>query len=265
MNVVVTGGGTIAPIDDVRYIANTSTGRFSAMITEACLERGAAVWHIHAPSAQLPYERLARFDLSAPDPAAEFERLAHLREQWLAVRDRLYVVPIHMLGGLRLALPSTTPQQPRGTVAEYRMTLETVLRRNHIDIAFLAMAVSDFEPNVTFEGKIETPTESLSIPCQPTMKVIGQVRDWAPNIYLVGFKLLSRATEEQLIEAAEAACIANRADVTVANDLQTVRSGSHEIHLVRPGHAPETIRTENIAERLVDRVFTLFAERDRGK
>ena len=36
MNVVVTGGGTIAPIDDVRNLANVSSGRFSAMI--ACID-----------------------------------------------------------------------------------------------------------------------------------------------------------------------------------------------------------------------------------
>ena len=57
MNVVVTGGGTVAPIDDVRQIANVSTGRFSASITEACLARGATVWHVHAPGAQLPLLR----------------------------------------------------------------------------------------------------------------------------------------------------------------------------------------------------------------
>ena len=38
MNVVVTGGATIAPIDDVRQLTNVSTGRFGAAITEACFE-----------------------------------------------------------------------------------------------------------------------------------------------------------------------------------------------------------------------------------
>jgi phosphopantothenoylcysteine synthetase/decarboxylase len=54
MNVLVAGGGTIAPIDDVRFITNASTGRFSASIAEACLEAGATVWHVHAPGAELP-------------------------------------------------------------------------------------------------------------------------------------------------------------------------------------------------------------------
>ncbi len=94
MNVVVTGGGTIAPIDDVRFMTNISSGRFAAAITEACLDRGARVWHIHAPSAQLPFRRFAAFDLDAADPAAELYRLAKLREKWLSQRDRLHLVPL---------------------------------------------------------------------------------------------------------------------------------------------------------------------------
>src|SRR5947209_7068691 len=134
MNVVVTGGGTIAPIDDVRHLANVSSGRFSAQITEAWLARGATVWHIHTPSAQLPFWRAAGFDL-------------------------------------------------------------------------------------------------------------------------VGFKLLSRTTPAELIRQAEAACRTNRADLTVANDLQTLRAGRHTVHLVRPGHPPETLGPgADLAERLVERI-----------
>ena len=84
MNVVVTGGATIAPIDDVRLLTNVSSGRFAAAITEACLERDARVWHIHSRSAELPLLRLARFDLDAAEPALELDRLMKLRDRWLA-------------------------------------------------------------------------------------------------------------------------------------------------------------------------------------
>ena len=51
-----------------------------------------------------------------------------------------------------------------------------------------------------------------------------------------------------------------RADMTVANDLQTLRDGRHTIHLVRPGHPTETFGPpEPIAERLVERVMTWAA------
>src|SRR3954467_10499159 len=128
MNVVVTGGGTIAPIDDVRYLANVSSGRFSAMISEACLKRGARVFHIHARSAELPIYRRARF-APAAEPEAERARLERLRAEWIELGGQLDLIPL-----------------AEGTVADYSTTLERVLRKRPVDIAFLAMAVSDFEP-----------------------------------------------------------------------------------------------------------------------
>ncbi len=242
MNVVVTGGGTIAPIDDVRQIANISSGRFSAMIAEACLARGASVWHVHAPSAQLPLWRQARFDLAAANPDAEHARLDRLRQQWRDVQDRLHLVPLG-----------------QGRVADYAERLERVLRTSTIDVVFLVMAVSDFEPEPV-SGKLNSDAEALVVRSLPTPKVIRSVRDWSPRVYLVGFKLLSGTTPSELIRQAEEACRTNRADLTVANDLQTLRAGRHTVHLVRPGHPPETLAPgADLAERLVDRVFAWTA------
>jgi phosphopantothenate-cysteine ligase len=248
MNVVVTGGGTIAPIDDVRYIANVSSGRFAATITEACLRRGASVWHVHAPAAERPFLRASRFDLDAPEPAAEHARLDALAAEWRRHRDRLHLVEL-----------------TQGGVGDYAVNLRRVLTERPIDVAILAMAASDFEPEPV-AGKIDSDAPSFTIRARPAVKVIRSVRDWAPRVYLVGFKLLSRAEPSELIRVAEAACVTNRADLTVANDLQTLREGRHTIHLVRPGHPPETLGPAGaVADALVDRVFHLAAARGHGE
>jgi phosphopantothenate-cysteine ligase len=238
MNVVVTAGGTVAPIDDVRQITNVSTGRFGAMIAEAALKKGANVWYVHAPKAQRPFDRLAHFDLEASDPSSEFDRLASLREHWLQVRNRCHFVPL-----------------TQGTVTEYAKVLETVLRRESIDVAFLAMAASDFAPE-PFSGKLSSDSTTQIISCLRLPKVIQSVRDWSPEVYLVGFKLLSNASIAELMRQAEQATIVNRADLTVANDLSSVKAGRHTIHLVRPGQPVETLGPDgSIAEGLVDRVW----------
>ena len=185
MKVVVTGGGTTAPIDDVRVITNVSTGRTAAAITECCLDRGAEVWHIHAPSAQLPYLRSAGFNLDAVDPQCEHERLDRLQTQWRSVGDRLHLRPLKV-----------------GTVAEYAAALRSVLTTEAVDLVFLPMAVSDYEPEPR-EGKISSKRSGLSIPCKRTPKVIRSVRDWAPSVYLVGFKLQSNVEPDELIRQAQ--------------------------------------------------------------
>jgi phosphopantothenate-cysteine ligase len=245
--VVVTGGGTVAPIDDVRRITNTSSGRFSADITEACLELGAEVWHVHARAALLPFVRDAVFDLDSADAKVEIERLLRNQERWLAVRDRLHLVPLR-----------------DGTVGDYQKTLHEVITTHSIDIAFLAMAVSDYEP-IARTGKLDSRANELIVECHPTPKVIRAVRDWAPAIYLVGFKLLSGVPLPQLVATAEAACRENRADLTVANDWTTVRERRHTILLVRPGEPPESYSDPGAAKHLVERALSWAATRDAAR
>jgi phosphopantothenate-cysteine ligase len=123
------------------------------------------------------------------------------------------------------------------------------------------MAVSDFEPE-PIPGKLESEADVLVIRGLRAPKVIRSVRDWSPRVFLVGFKLLSRVEPPELIRQAEAACLVNRADVTVANDLQTVREKRHTVHLVQPGAPPETFGPgEDLADRLVERIFGLADRR----
>lgn len=243
INVVVTAGGTRAPIDDVRAITNASSGRFGARIAEESLRQGASVWYLHAADTLRPFDRLARFDLDAPDPDAEHARLSALRDEWRSVRDRCHLVPLRV-----------------GTVVDYARQLERVLKDQPIDVAFLAMAASDFAPDPV-AGKIPSTAESLTLHCRRQPKVIQHVRDWSPSTYLVGFKLLSDVPTSELVRQAESANRTNRADLTVANDLRTVRAGQHTIHLIQPGHPVATYGPpDDIAERLVARAFSGLRE-----
>ncbi len=238
MNVLVASGGTVAPIDAVRHIANASTGNLGAAIVEAALARGADVWHLRTPSALRPFDRSARFDLDAPDPQAEFARLLALRLEYLAHRPRLHPVPL-----------------ATGTVPEYAETLARNLQDHPIDLAFLPIAAADFAPEPA-PGKLDSRLETLTIRCHRLPKIIAQVRAWSPATYLVGFKLLANVPHAELIRQGLAACLANRADLTVANDLATVAAGRHTVHLIRPDHPAEALGPDpSIAAGLVDRAF----------
>ncbi|RUL82952.1 phosphopantothenoylcysteine decarboxylase domain-containing protein [Tautonia sociabilis] len=239
MRVLVTGGGTTAPIDDVRHLANASTGRFSAAITEAWLERGASVWHLCAPNAERPFHRDAPWWNLDRDPDELHRRLDEALRRYRAHRDRLTLLPL-----------------AENTVAGYARALErTLLDPGGIDVIVLAMAASDYEPALT-PGKISSEADELLLRCRKAPKVIRGVRDRAPGAYIVGFKLLSGASEAELIQAAEDSCRVNRVDLTVANDLRRYRAGRHTIHLVRPGHPVETYGPADgdLAAILVDRV-----------
>jgi phosphopantothenate---cysteine ligase (CTP) len=249
MNVVVTGGATIAPIDDVRYLTNVSSGRFSARITEAFLARGATVWHIHGPHAVLPFDDRARLRLDAEELHAEISRLRALHAEYAAIRgeSRLHCQPIL-----------------KGRVEDYSSVLHFILTSLRIDIAVLAMAVSDYEPEREW-GKVSSDRQAWTLTLHRTEKVIQSVRDWAPGVFLVGFKLLHDVSSGLLIETAREATIANRADLTVANDLKKKDQGQHTLHIVDGGGVVETLGPgDDLAVRLVDRLIARYESPSRG-
>jgi phosphopantothenate-cysteine ligase len=250
MKIIVTGGGTSAPIDDVRAITNGSTGQFAAGITEALigLREDTEVWHLAPGNAAWPYVRRAQFDLNSTDPYGEFTRLRELHAEWKRVRRRLHFVPLD---------PPTVPH--------YWEILHQQLETESPEVVILAIAASDYAPEPT-EGKIRSEGKELTVVFKPLPKVISEVRDWAPRAYLVGFKLLSGSSQEALVEAARASCERNRLDLVVANDWQTVRAGRHTIHLVRPRGEVETLEPEsNPPRRLAERILAWSSTRKSGQ
>lgn len=65
--IIVTSGGTIEPIDDVRFIANRSSGKMGAAIAEACYQRGAHVLLLRAESAVSPQFPMAQHTFRTVD------------------------------------------------------------------------------------------------------------------------------------------------------------------------------------------------------
>jgi phosphopantothenate-cysteine ligase len=223
----------------VRSIVNTSTGRLAASISEALLDQGATVWHVHPPRAVVPFEVDSQFDLDTLSEDFEIDRLKALRRKYLARRERLVIETL-----------------PTGTVAEYAARLRHLLESSPIDIVILPIAVSDFEPEPV-SGKIDSDADELVIRCRRAPKVIRSVKEWSPDVFLVGFKLAAGTSEDDLLAEARDASRVSRADLTVANDLHEKNAGEHRLHLVpSDGGTVETLEPgDDLAERLVDRIL----------
>lgn len=73
--IIVTAGGTIEKIDDVRFIANRSSGKMGIAIAEACYERGADVLLLRAKNTPMP-----RFHLNEKTYTTAGELLTLIKE-----------------------------------------------------------------------------------------------------------------------------------------------------------------------------------------
>jgi phosphopantothenoylcysteine synthetase/decarboxylase len=240
VRILVTAGGSKVRLDDVRWLGNVSTGRFGGAVAVAALRQGCETVELLAADALTPFQHV--IDLAARRPA----RAA------LAAREAEALRP--HFRSFRFT-----------TYDQYARRLHRLIAAVRFDIVILAAAISDYGPE-SVAGKISSDRDELSLRLKRLPKVIDQVRERAPDAYLVGFKLTAGLAAQETIAVAEKAMQSHRADLVVANDLATLRQGRHTIHLVRQGAPVETYAADeqtDPAAKLVERVLAWREERAR--
>jgi len=110
MRVLVTSGGTREPIDDVRVIANLSTGRLGARIADAAAAEGHEVRLLSGTLAARPVS--ARVQCTSFDSSADLARLLerHVPESDAVVHAAAVsdFVPVRVSGKISSDLPELT-------------------------------------------------------------------------------------------------------------------------------------------------------------
>lgn len=228
--VLMTAGGTREPIDDVRHISNVASGRLPAAMAEHWLSLGATVHYIHGPGAVIPGQLQTQLPLLLADSTTFEDDLATLIEAARSRRRRCKQGTLHVY--------------PVTTAAETATLVSELAAQHQPTLAACAMAVADFAP-VPVDGKLnsrpggEMPG-ALQLTLLPTAKVIDGVRRASPQTQLLGFKLLSGATEATHVAAAQALASRAGASWVFGNDMKDYRRG------VRRGvlRAPDGTRLE---------------------
>ena len=229
MKIIITAGGTSERIDDVRTITNSSTGRLGFAIGKTFAEK---------------------------------------------YGDK--IEKIYYLHGLRAAFPDDGKVQPVavGGVMDLQRELERLLTTESIDAVVHAMAVSDYIVNevTTLDklrgvenpdnqadlsgNKISSDIDDLVIHMKKSPKVIGKIKGWAPDVKLVGFKLLSGVPHEELIDVGYHLLQKNGCDFVLANDLQEIGKDYHKGYLIHRDKSYDTMETnEEIADMIARRLI----------
>ena len=186
--ILVTGGNTPVPIDNVRLIANRFTGRLGGYIAEELYFRGAAVKLICGQGGYIPPEYL--------------------------------------------------PHQKIHTFAEYKTAVITELATRNYQYGIFSAAVADYQPDKIFPGKIPSGGALQTINLIPTTKVIAEVRDKFPNLYMVTFKYQENITHEQLMKIAHAR-LAQGYQMVVANRGEETGAKGEQIAYLVTENQPE--------------------------
>ncbi|MDJ0688017.1 MAG: bifunctional phosphopantothenoylcysteine decarboxylase/phosphopantothenate--cysteine ligase CoaBC [Xenococcaceae cyanobacterium MO_188.B32] len=152
--IMVTGGATPVPIDNVRRITNRFTGKLGIEIAHELYLRGANICLIHGQGRYLP--------------------------------------------------PSYLPHQIISTYQEYRTKVSEELQQHPYRVGIFSAAVADYQPEQIFPGKIPSGGVLKTINLIPTPKVIQEVKNNFPELYMVTFKYQENISHEELINIAQA-------------------------------------------------------------
>jgi phosphopantothenate-cysteine ligase len=232
LEVLITSGGTISKIDDVRHVGNFSSGTTGMYIAEAFLKAGENVHFVYSKNSKRPLRERLNVNPTKPFDE-EVNRLATEYSNYHKYKDSLQEYKIE-------------------TFDEYYQTLENILKNKKIDVVVLAAAVSDYSA-VRQEGKISSDLDEMSIKMKRNPKVISLIKEWAPDVFQVGFKLLSNVSKEKLLETGYEHLLKNKSDLVVANSLKG-GFGARDIYLITPDKKAVEVNERQLADKLVEEV-----------
>lgn len=129
-----------------------------------------------------------------------------------------------------------------------------------VDIFISTAAVSDFKVKNVSDVKIDS-TKSLDINLEPTVKILSKVKEFNPDIFLVGFKAKYNVSSNELIESALKQIEESHVDLVIANDVGECYFNSDKNKIFIVGN--KTVETpilpkKEIAKIIFDEIFKIL-------
>jgi len=177
---IVTAGPTYEPLDDVRRLANFSTGRLGMELANFLVARGHQVTLLISTQATHGGERRAQ-------RVEMFTTTANLREELQALSATKVNAVFHAAAVSDFRFGRIQSQSPHGKLTEIK------------------------------SKKIPSGEGKLLVELVPTRKIIAELRAWFPSAKLVGWKFEAEGKRPDAIRAAEQQLTKWLTDAAVAN------------------------------------------------
>lgn len=213
--ILITGGPTNEPIDEVMKITNMSTGSLSVNLGQIFFEHGYKVTLIlnnSVPTHTLPIDkRLNVIRIETTDDMMQAVERQSKEDQY----DGL----IHAAAvGDYKADFSFLMEDLANEIFRVKDQLETP--QEVLDIMTNPVC------KLNDDSKISSYQENLTVKLGLTPKIISKLREWFPKTLILGCKLLENVEDEELFQVAKELCIKNKTDYILANDLAKLRHGN---------------------------------------
>lgn len=216
--ILITGGPTNEPIDEVMKITNMSTGGTSVALAETFASHDYEVVAILNNSVKLePRENLRVVHVETTDD------MLNAIEAEARHDDIDAIIHAAAVGDYK---------------ADYTFLLEDMADEIYANIGTIKSAddilkiLQDPNCKIDNSSKISSYQANLTVKLGLTTKIISKLRFWFPDALLVGCKLLENVEKGELFDVAAALCNKNNMDYILANDLADLRQGKLARYLI---------------------------------
>lgn len=236
MNILITGGGCREPVDGVRCITNTSTGRTSASTAAFFAAQGAHVTSLTTARSVQPeaiQEGTGSIQIKTYETAADLS--AMLRQE---LTEHPYDAVIHAA-----AVSDFLP----ASITVNGKTVPAGIRAGKIP--------SGAQMMVTFE---------------PAPKIAPHLRAWAAEgstkrkPIIICFKLMDGADRAERLRASAVLLKNNTADYVVSNDITELKNGMHPFELfgaaAEQNAVPVSVYSGKTTEELAQVLYAIIRE-----
>lgn len=255
LNIAITAGGTSENIDGVRTLTNVSTGRLGWACLKAVLDyfrkKEETAFRLYYIFTQTAYrEELDETHKNVVD----FIPVSDAQSVYEAV-DRLTsrVFLSHFIHSMAVSdftfSYAVTPSKLAGEIHSF-IASNGSFTPNDIE------RILSFPQSRYPEDRKISSDESLILGLKTTGKVISLVKKNNPQTFLVGFKLLRNANENECMKEAKKLTHKNQCDLVFANELGEISEGNHCGILVKGGEIIARLAgKDRIAQGLVEKMM----------
>lgn len=238
-NILITAGGTSEAIDGVRKISNFSTGSLGAALYEAAVEHLAKetdsqikyqIHYLIAEGATQPQvsDNLPIIFYPITDVACLEKTLEEVLKKE-KIDFLIHAMAVSDFTKDYLIDRRDLTQELTDKIKEAmdsEQNLGRSLSKNNLQ-TLIAATLKEPDRLIDSNAKLSSDSDLL-ITLKKTPKIIGKIKEWSPETFLVGFKLLKNVPEEELIRVAHEMAQKNSCDLVLANDLGKIDGQEHE-------------------------------------
>lgn len=162
-------------------------------------------------------------------------------------------------GQMQVNVPKQIKRIDVKTTAEIMNVIKNILLET--DIYISAAAISDFELDQEYKDTKLSSNEDITIKFRKLPKILKQIKQIKPSIYVVGFKAEAGLSEDELISKAQKRMCEYNTDLMIANDLLVEGGGAgsddNEVYIIDNESTTklELDSKENISKQIIEKIY----------